>query len=197
MNFLNEDKEKIQVAYRDFLLQLKKYLQQYSIENELEYCKILFQILHSGLFSMDGILRFDNNFDYLPLPLTLSQGVQVMYGVCCCRHASEFLNDLSGFLNLDSSLMYVWIDSVTGTWHKVNPAVEKANHQVILFHNGKYIADPANKFFLEVQDGGKLYPFSIESYNPIKAYEDENIRTIGKTLKKYYVYRELGVERIY
>lgn len=75
MNFIDKDKKVINDAYRDILFHLKEYLQQYNLENELEYSKIIFNMLHRGFFSMNGVIRFDNNFNYLGLPLEVSQGI--------------------------------------------------------------------------------------------------------------------------
>lgn len=60
------------------------------MKDELEYSKLFFCMLHGGFFSMDGTIKFDNNYDYLGLAVEISQGVQVMHGICCCRYATEF-----------------------------------------------------------------------------------------------------------
>lgn len=121
-----------------------------------------------------------------------------MYGVCCCRHAAEFLYDVLRIFNFHPSLMYIWIDSITGDWRKVNPAIERANHQAVLIHNDlQYIADPANQFLLEVQEDGKIQALDTECFVSPKFYQDDRVEVVGKVLKKYYTYRELGVERIY
>lgn len=94
LNFTDDDKKVVKDAYKTILLNLKNYLKQYDAKDELEYSKIVFSMLHSGLFSISGTINFDNNYDYLGLPVEISQGVQVMYGICCCRHVTEFLYNL-------------------------------------------------------------------------------------------------------
>lgn len=198
LNFTNSDKRKVNDAYKMILNNLKDYLKQYNVKDEIEYAKIVFKMLHRGLLSMNGTIRFDNNYNYFGLPIELSQGVQVMYGICCCRHATEFFYDLLCVLNINSSLIYFWVDNITGNWHRVNPAHEKANHQAILFNNeDKYIIDPANKFILQVQSDGQLSLLDTEYPGNLNSYQDENIDFVAKVLKKYYKYREFNVESVY
>ncbi len=198
LNFTDSDKRKINDAYNMILINLKDYLRHYNVEDELEYSKIVFKMLHNGFFSMNGTIQFDNNYNYFGLPIELSQGVQVMHGICCCRHATDFFYDLLCVLNINSSLIYFMVDDTTGFWHIVNPAYEKANHQAILFNNeGKYIIDPANKFILQVQGNGQLASLDTEYLGHLNFYQDDNIDVVAKVLKKYYKYRELGVESVY
>ena len=196
MNFTETDKKIVKDTYKMILLNLKDHLQQYDMKDELEYSKLFFCMLHGGFFSMDGTIKFDNNYDYLGLPVEISQGVQVMYGICCCRHATEFLYNLLCILNFNPSLIYIWVDNNTGLWRKVNPAIEKANHLAILLDN-KCIIDPRNKFILQIQKNGGLTQLDSEYFGQLETYQENNIVTIGKVLKKYYTYRELGIERVY
>lgn len=196
MSFTEVDKKIVKDAYKMILFNLKDYLQHYNVEDELEYSKIFFCMLHGGFFSMDGTINFDNNYDYLGLPVEISQGVQVMYGICCCRHATEFFYNLLCILNFNPSLMYIWIDNDTGLWRRVNPAIEKANHQAILLNN-KCIIDPANKFILQIQKNGELTQQDSEYFGQLETYQENNIAVIGKVLKKYYTYRELGIKSVY
>ncbi len=196
MNFTETDKKIVRDAYKMILLNLKAYLQQYDMKDELEYSKLFFYMLHGGFFSMDGTIKFDNNYDYLGLPVEISQGVQVMYGICCCRHATDFFYNLLCILNFNPSLIYIWVDNDTGLWRKVNPAIEKANHQAILLDN-KCIIDPANKFILQIQKNGGLTQLDSEYFGQLETYQENNIVTIGKILKKYYTYRELGIKSVY
>lgn len=196
LNFTESDKKTVKDAYKIILLNLKAYLQQYDTKDELEYSKIFFSMLHSGFFSMNKTIHFDNDYEYFRLPVEISRGVQVMHGICCCRHATEFFYDLLCILHSNPSLLYIWVDHDTNIWHKVNPAVEKANHLVILFDN-KYIIDPANKFILQMQKEGELTLLDAEYRGQLKTYQENNIVTIGKVLHKYYTCRELGVKSIY
>lgn len=196
VNFNEGDKKVVIDAYKMILLNLKDYLQQYDMKDELEYSKILFYMLHNGFFSMNKTINFDNNYDYLGLPVEMSQGIQVMYGICCCRHATEFLYDLLCILNCNPSLIYFWIDNDTGIWRKVDPAIEKANHQAILLDN-EFIIDPANKFILQIQKNGELTALNSEYLGQLETYQENNIVIIGNVLKKYYTCRKLGIKNIY
>lgn len=196
LNFTDNDKKVLRDSYKNILINLKEYLKQYRVKDEIEYSKIFLNMLHSGLFSMNGKINFDNNFAYLGLPIDISQGVQVMYGVCCCRHAAEFLYNLLTILDFDPTLLYIFIDSDTRTWHRVNPAFERANHQAIMLEN-KCIVDPSNKFILKTHDSGELTKLESSYTGQIKPYQEYEIATVGKVLKKYYTYKEMGIERAY
>lgn len=198
LNFSESDTIEINEAYKMILINLKAYLQHYNVKDELEYLKIICKMLHSGFFSMNGTIQFNNNYNYFGLPIEISQGVQVMHGICCCRHATEFFYDLLCVLNIDSSLIHFIVDEPTGIWHIVNPAYEKANHQAILFNNeDKYIIDPANKFILQIQNNEQLTPLDTEYLGHLNFYQDDNIDLVAKVLKKYYKYRELGIKSVY
>ncbi len=194
LNFIDEDKEKIKNAYKIILLNLKNYLQQYDAKDEISYSKIVFKMLHNGLFSMNTTINFDDKYDYLWLPSEISQGVQVMYGICCCRHATEFLYNLLCIFNYNPSLLYIYVDNNTEVWHKVNPA--KANHQVILL-NDRYIIDPANKFILQLQKNGELKHIDSEYPDCLEKYQETNINVVGNELEKYYKYKRLGIRNVY
>ena len=194
LNFIDEDKEKIKNAYKIILLNLKNYLQQYDAKDEISYSKIVFKMLHNGLFSMNRTINFDDKYDYLWLPSEISQGVQVIYGICCCRHATEFLYNLLCIFNYNPSLLYIYVDNNTAVWHKVNPA--KANHQVIWL-NDRYIIDPANKFILQLQKNGELKHIDSEYPDCLEKYQETNINVVGNELEKYYKYKRLGIRNVY
>lgn len=196
LNFTENDKKIVKDSYKMILLNLKDYLQQYDVKDAITYSKIIFYMLHNGFFSMNRTINFDNNYDYLELPVKISQGVQVMYGICCCRHASEFLYNLLCTLDFNPSLIYIWVDNDMKLWRKVNPAKEKTNHQAILLNNN-YIIDPANKFILQMQDSGELSLIDSEYLDHLEIYQEDNIDVIGRVLKKYYTYKELGIRSVY
>lgn len=198
MNFTNEDKNIINDAYKMILLNLKSYLQQYHVESELEYSRILFKLLHNGYLSINGTIKFDDDYNYIGLPSSISRGVQVIYGICCCRHATGFLYDLLCILKFNPSLMYIWVDNSTRIWRKVNPAIENANHLVILLKCGnEYVIDLANTLILQVLEDGQLESLDTRFFGNIKPYRDDNIDVVDKVLKKYYMYRNLGIEETY
>ena len=195
-NFTLGDKKIVKDAYRMILINLKDYLQQSDKKDEISYSKIFFKMLHDGFFSVNRTINFDNNYDYLGLPSEISQGVYVMYGICCCRHATDFLYNLLCFLNFEPSLMYIWIDKDAGLWREVNPAINKANHKAILLDN-KFIIDPANKFILQKQKNKELTLLDSQYFGQLEFYQENNIDVIAKVLKKYHTYKELGIENIY
>ncbi len=196
-NFNERDILEINTSYRMLLSNLSAYLKQYKASSEVEYSKIIFNMLHNGLFSMNGKVQFDNYYKFIDLPSQVSQGVHVTYGLLCCRHATDFLYDLLCVLNFHPALEFYFVDEKSSIWRKVNPAVEQVNHETILSSDGKYIIDPANKFILETDDNGKVKELDTSIEKDVDKYQDSNIETIGKILKKYYMYRELGIENVY
>lgn len=198
VKFIDDDIKEINNSYRNMLINLKDYLYQYNLSNEKECSKIIIKMLHSGYFSINRVIQIENNYDYLALPPTISQGVQIMYGICCCRHASKFLYDLLCILDFNPILIYYFVDN-NGGWHKANPAVEKANHIAVLLNNndGEYVVDLVNEFILKIERDGQLKSIDIESIEDITPYQDSNVDVIGKVLTKYYKYKELGIESVY
>lgn len=190
------DKVLMNDLYKDFLHNLKLFLKQNKEENILHYIKIILNMLHNGKFSQNGIIYFSNDYDYLYLPSIISSGTQVMCGVCCCRHATSLLNDLLSLLGFELSLSYIFIDK-KNNWHKVTP--EKSNHIVIsiIYEENEYIVDAANNFLLKLEKNGTLTSLDIGFSQLGNSFQDSNINEIAKTLKKYYFYRELGIEHVY
>lgn len=199
LKFTEHDREVLNHSYEEILLNLRDYLKKYNHEDMIDCSKVLIHMLHSGLFSMEGVIHFENDYDYLPLSAEISLGVHVMYGVCCCRHATTFFYDLFSILGFQSSLMYLFIDPTTGEWHRVNLKQEQANHVVILLeYLGKeYIVDPRNQFLFRKESNGKLELLNIERVESLPNYQDSNIETVGKILKKYDTYQKLGISHVY
>lgn len=195
--FTESDIFEINDSYKMLLSNLRDYLKQYNANGEIEYSKIIFNLLHGGILSMNGKVHFDAYYDYLALPSQISQGVHVTYGIICCRHATDFLYDLLCILEFNPTLVFYFVDEQLGIWRKVNPGVEKTNHKAILSSDGTCIIDPANKFILQTEENGKVKSLDIEIDHDAEDYRDPNIETIGKILKKYYMYRELGIENVY
>ncbi len=195
LNFTDNDKRVINEAYKAILFNLKYYLQQYNHESGLENSKIIINMLHNGLFSANAHLQLDNDFDYISLPSSISQGIQVMYSICCCRHATEFVYDSLKMLGFNPSITWFLVDNSNGIWRKADPI--ESNHTTILYDN-EYIIDPANKLILRwQQDNGQIDQLDIKISDDLKYYRDDNIDVIAKVLKKYYTYRELGIENVY
>ena len=197
--FTDSDIEKINQSYKEILFNLRDYLKKFGSQNVLDGFKIMILMLHSGLFSMGGAIRFENDYDYLFLPTEMSLGVHVMYGVCCCRHTTAFFYDLLSTLGFQPSLMYLFIDHTTGNWYRVNSEYEQSNHVVILLEclGEQYIIDSRNQFLFRKGSHGALELLNIEFIGHLLDYRDANIETIGKTLKKYYTYQEFGIHHVY
>ena len=98
--------------------------------------------------------------------------------------------------NYNPSLLYIYVDNNTGVWRKVNPAIDKANYQVILL-NDRYIIDPANQFVLQIQKNGELELMDSEYHDCLETYQETNITVVGNVLEKYYTYKRLGIRNVY
>lgn len=195
VNFSLNDKEKLKDYYKDFLMNLREYLRKYDVHDVLEYSKLVLDMLHSGALSVDGVIKVDDGYDYIDIPSDVSAGVHITTGVSCCRHTTSFLYDLLNVLGFQSSLSYFQVGNELGIWHKVNPAEGRANHVVLSVDN--LIVDPANKFILEELNDGRVCQIDLGDHHEFSDYQDKNIISIDKVLKKYYTYRNLGIERVY
>lgn len=196
MEFACNDIVSINNNYKELLLNLKAFLKDNKEKSALSYSNNIISMLHRGLLSMNGTIIFDNDYEYIGLPSKISNGVHVMCGICCCRHATSFLYDFLCILDFNPVLMYVLVDNESNIWHKVDPSIEMANHIVISL-NDKYILDPVNKFILEKGIKGELKLLDKKDFYKFIDYKDSNIDEIGKVLKKYYTYKELGIKNIY
>ncbi len=197
INFSYDDISNINKIYKNILVNLKEYLKQYSLQDELEYSKIVINMMHEGLFSMDKNIQFENEYDYIALPSTISLGVHVTYGICCCRHATGFVYDLLCLLKYNPSLLFIFVDNQSGLWRIVNPVTEKFNHRVILTANEQYLIDPANKFLLQKESNGDLHPLAMETPYDFSSYQEPQVSELGQIITKYYKCRELGIKNVY
>lgn len=195
VNFSLNDKEKLKDYYKGFLMNLREYLRKYDVYDVLEYSKLVLDMLHSGVLSVDGVIKIDDRYDYIDIPSDVSAGVHITTGASCCRHTTSFLYDLLNVFGFKSSLSYFQVDNELGIWHRVNPAEGRANHVVLSVDN--FIIDPANKFILEELNDGCVGQIDLGDHNEFSNYQDKNIISIDKVLKKYYTYRNLGIERVY
>ena len=157
-------------------------------------------MLRNGQFSKDGIIDFDDNFNYLNLPNLDFIGTQVMYGKCCCRHISSFINDIMLLLGFNTSLCYVHTNK-DGNWRLCTPLT--ANHVVILLieNNEEYILDPMNNLLLKKNVDNSFISQNFDiSYIDIKLFlefSDNNVQNISRVLKKYYHFRSMGINNVY
>lgn len=189
------DKEIIDKSYAAFLKNLYNYLKNSEASCGVDYSKEIINLLHRGVFSMDGVITCTNDYDYLHLPNLCSDGALVMYGVCCCRHATSLFYDILKSLGFDVSLQYIKVCD-DDNWKRVT--YDKANHIIaILRENGKtYYLDAINKFILELLDNGDFKQLNIDIVEDFD-YQDSNVKKIGEKLSKYYNLKRLGVEHIY
>lgn len=195
INFSFNDREKLNSYYKEFLMNLREYLRRYDVSDVLEYSKVVLDMLHSGLLSVDGIITLDDRFDYIGIPSNVSSGVHITTGICCCRHTTGFLYDLLNVLGFQSSLKYFFVDNESGVWHRADQAKEKANHVALSVDD--IVIDSANKFIIKVLDDGSIREIDLGEHHEFKDYQDENIARIDSVLKKYYTYRSLGIKRVY
>lgn len=189
------DKEIIDKSYAAFLKNLYNYLKNSEASCGVDYSKEIINLLHSRVFSMNGVITCTNDYDYLHLPNLCSDGALVMYGVCCCRHATSLLYDILKSLGFDVSLQYIKVCD-DDNWKRVT--YDKANHIIaILREKGKtYYLDAINKFILELLDNGDFKQLNIDIVEDFD-YKDSNVKKIGEKLSKYYNLKRLGVEHIY
>lgn len=153
-------------------------------------------MLKNGQFSINKSIVYDDQFKYLALPNLNNDGSYVMYGICCCRHASVFLDDVLKILGFDSSLLYIFIDE-NNCWQVAEPFC--ANHLVVLLkvNDYEYLLDPIHSFILKKEKDQTLTKLDCDTLELIENYQDSNIDTIGRILKKYYDLDRLGIDYLY
>lgn len=189
----NNDEKLIEEKYNSFLQSIKQMIKKTKIENPLEIYRIICNMFRNGEFSINKSIDFTNDFDYLTLPNIKYAGAQIMYGVCSCRHASSFINDVLNMLGYNSSLYYIYIDEKDG-WYISNP--NEANHMVVLLNN-EYILDPTNNFILKKEPDNRLVSLNTKPEVEISECDKSlynNIDEIGGILKKYYFYKNFGIK---
>lgn len=197
MLYLTENDRIIsQKCYCNFLQSLKNDLQSNWANDSLICYAIIVELLKKGRFSFNGKMMYSTLFDYIYLP-NMPEGVQVMYGVGCCRHVNLLLNDIMKELGFNVTPLYVRIDE-TDTWHRSTPST--ANHLVIILKNStdEYLLDAYNNLAFRIV-GSDLEPVEIKCMDEtlLNKYPDNNIREIGLVLKKYYKLQSLNINHIY
>ena len=200
LKLTNNDKEYIENSYKSFLSNLKCLFEKNNINSAIDCYKILSNMLRQGLFSNEGTINFDTNFNYLSLPNMDYIGIQVIDGVCCFRHVSEFLNDIMSLLGFSTSLYYIYIDN-KDCFHPCAPI--DANHVAILLTENleEYILDPMNNFLLKKETDNSLTSLALDicslDMKEFLHFSDDNIQSISKVLKKYYHLHNIGIKHIY
>ena len=200
LNLTNNDKELIENLYKSFLSNLKCLFTTNQIKNALDCYKILSIMLRNGQFCVDETIDFNTKFKYLSLPNMDCRGAQVMYGVCCCRHVSVFINDILSLLGFNTSLYYIYIDD-NEHWHSCS--LINANHVTVLLieNNEEYILDPINNFILKKENDQSLKTINSDilslDIQQFVSFSDDHVQSIGRVLKKYYHIQSVGVNHIY
>lgn len=200
LKLTNNDKEYIENLYKTFLSNLKYLFEKNNIKSAIDCYRILSSMLRQGLFSSEGTISFDTDFNYLSLPNIDYIGIQVMYGVCCCRHVNSFINDIMSLLGFNASLYYIYIDN-DGNYHPCTPI--NANHVAILLteNSSEYILDPMNNFLLIKEADNSLTSLDLNTFSlDIKEFllfSDDNVQCISKVLKKYYHLHSIGINHVY
>lgn len=196
LRLTSDDKEIIDKSYDAFLKNLYNYLKNSEASCGVEYSKEIINLLHSGVFSMDGVITCTNDYDYLQLPNLCSDGALVMYGVCCCRHATSLLYDVLKGLGFDVSLQYIGVCDDDNSWKKVSRGT--ANHIIVILKENEniYYLDAINKFILELLENGAFKQLDIDSVEDFD-YKDSNVKKIGEKISEYYNLKRLGIEHVY
>lgn len=200
LKLTSDDKTFIENSYKSFLYNLIYLFKNSEINNALDCYKILCNMLRNGQFCIEGTISFNDSFEYLPLADMDYSGVQVMYGVCCCRHASEFIYDILALLGFNASIYYVHVDE-NKSWHPCPPV--SANHVAILLieNTDEYILDPMNNFILRKGVDQSLIPLNSDistlDMQKFVSFSDDRVQIIGRVLKKYYQLQSLGINHIY
>lgn len=191
------DKSLLEKDYRTFLLSLKTNLSNSNIQNVLELYALINYLLRTGKFSWQETISYQSNFNYLALP-NMPEQLQVMYGIGCCRHINQLINDILLTLGFNSVIQYIRVDN-TDTWHRATP--KDANHLVVILkdNNKEYLLDAYNNFAFQII-GTDLIPLNLPTPKCLAIatkYPDDNIKEIGQVLKKYYNLQEYGIDYVY
>lgn len=199
MDFLQKDEALLIEAYDDFLYQLNRFF----LDNDCVFLEDVFQLFcllfDNGNLSIKQPTK-DTSYPYLPLPIQCSDGLQVMLGVCCCRHINGLFYDLLKSFHKDCELSYIFIDE-NNYWHKKENGCG-ANHVVVTAHerNTNFLFDVFNNYGFTVTENGDLHQLNSMKISDelINDYDDShNVTTISKVLTKYYHLRDLGVTHLY
>lgn len=143
-----------------------------------------------------------DKYNYLGLPPELEDGIQVMTGICCCRHANNISFNILRQLGYDCKKTFFYVNNETGTWHEKTNALG-TNHIAtsIQTTEKRIILDIYNDLIFSTANGkteSLRQELTPEEMMICRKYNDEeNITPIAKTLKKYYQLRELGITHVY
>lgn len=189
-----KDKESINKYYKELLINLKNVLLQQE-QNILKIISIIMKNIREGKFSVNETFTINTKYDYIMLPLEISNGTHVTLGIACCRHVNTFLYDILKELGEEASFIYIHVDE-NGEWHKVEPS--KSNHIAVKLKlsEKEYICDATINFVGEIKNTD-IIEQKITYDNVLENFKTQNIEEISKILKKYYIYREKRITSIY
>jgi len=196
LELISKDKEIVEKYYQEFLVDLSNFFKENNIVDFIEVSKVLIKLLHCGKFSMNGTNHCDNTYDYLYLSNLISEGALVMYGVCCCRHASTLGYDVFNLLGYDVSFKYIKICS-NGDWKRVS--MHEANHCVVrgIYSDREFYVDLINKLILEIFLDRSFEVLDVNFSNDLTTYSDSRVKEVGKVLSKYYNLKRMGIYHLY
>ena len=205
MNFTTKDSEKIKYHYKNFLINLKEFILQNELSTHIgKLNSIVNYLLKNAYFTPEKQMTFMDKYNYLDTELAsdIECGIEVMHGICCCRHANNIMFNLLKEFGYNSSMTFYYVDELANTWTRKDNACG-SNHVVTSLQKNELeiILDTINNFAFINEFG---YPKIVEEeLTPsdifiCQQYHDEkNIELISKILKKYYTLRDLGVKYIY
>lgn len=203
MQFTTKDINLLKSSYFNFLNYLRNYLLTNTNNDDvLEQFNMLSFLYKNNYFNDNQPFHFDKNeINYLSSPIELSEGIHVMTGFCCCRHVNELLNDILILLNYNPKLIYVYIDA-NNDWHIKQNACH-SNHVIVtvITDQRNLFLDLYNNYIFTTDELGKVIMLNNSLKNEFlfskTHFQDDNIKTISKILKKYYELRKNGITNLY
>lgn len=203
MNFTSKDTKYLKESYYNFLQNLKQFILENKYQRIEKIVPILHYLLENSYFTDNCEMILTSNFSFLEIPSNLEQGIQVMYGICCCRHANTLQKNIMHSLGYEQAMDSFYFVDENNIWHKKENGFG-SNHLVtsIYQENTKIIFDSYNGFSFKQQPDGSIIlidePLTPEEKVICSQYSDQkNIKNISKVLKKYYCLNSLGINHIY
>ena len=202
MQLTHNDRQILKATYLTFLKNLKDFIAMNNFNSEEKINTVIAWLLKNGYFTTEQKMDLNGSYDYLGLPSELEDGIQVMTGVCCCRHANNITYNILKELEYKCKLAFFYVDKQTGTWHE-KPKVLGNNHVTISIKQPEIeiVLDTYNDLAFSITDGkikSIRQELTSEEIAICRKYNDqENIKSLAKALKRYYDLRRLGITHIY
>ncbi len=201
IQFTNNDSLLLKEYYLQFLQNIKTFLLENNIFLLNDQFSCLRYLLENAYFTDENQMIFSDSYNYLGFHSNLDNGLQVMCGICCCRHVNSLLEGVLAQLQYPINPTFFYIDR--DIWYRRKFGTN-ANHLAISLQKGEqeWILDLYNNFIFSFDSKGKIQllntSLNMDLKNKCQQYQDqENIRPISKILKKYYHLSSLGITHIY